>query len=159
MMPVIRSTSRGPWPALPFLFLLLSPPASAEGEPSIGPDPTAAPARSPDDGAIPSPDGTEAGAATAPEKSRKRAGDRPPPVDPERATAPDEAEREPVSPTGKVSLAHDSVLDDYVPYEEVDGPSWIDANRRVGEIGGWREYAKELYAPAPDASADEEDAR
>ena len=33
----------------------------------------------------------------------------------------------------------------YVPYSEQSIESWREANDRVGEIGGWRAYAKEAH--------------
>lgn len=36
-------------------------------------------------------------------------------------------------------------------YEDVGSPDWKGANKRVGEIGGWRVYAREPFeTPAPD---------
>ncbi|MEO5732066.1 MAG: hypothetical protein ABIN96_14710 [Rubrivivax sp.] len=38
--------------------------------------------------------------------------------------------------------------------EPTGGPlSWAEANRQVGNIGGWRAYAREAQAPEPAASA------
>lgn len=48
---------------------------------------------------------------------------------------------------GKATLRYDSVLENYELYEESDGPTWIEANDAVGQIGGWRTYARELYEP------------
>lgn len=36
-----------------------------------------------------------------------------------------------------------SSFSEYVPYSEQSIESWREANDRVGEIGGWRVYAKE----------------
>ena len=36
-----------------------------------------------------------------------------------------------------------SAFSDYVPYSEQEIVSWRQANDLVGEIGGWRTYAKE----------------
>ena len=93
-------------------------------------------------------------AETRPATAAKPAGDRPMPVDPAKAIAPENGERESAPSVSKATLEHDSVLADYARYEESDGPNWIEANERVGEIGGWREYAKELYEPAPTTSDD-----
>lgn len=38
-----------------------------------------------------------------------------------------------------------SPLSNYKPYEEGDSPGWKALNDRVGEIGGWRSYAREAY--------------
>ena len=91
----------------------------------------------------------EMGAAEAmPTTAAKAAGDRPMPLDPAEAMTPDESERAPEPSMPKAALEYDSVLADYDAYEESDGPNWVEANERVGEIGGWREYAKELFEPA-----------
>ena len=86
------------------------------------------------------------------------AGDRSPPPDPARTIANGEGEPGSGPSMPKTALRHDSALADYVPYEETDGPSWIEANERVGEIGGWREYARELFESTP-VAADGEDGR
>ena len=175
------SPTRGSYSALP--LLLLSTLASAQGGASLEFDSAVDSHRRLHDAAPraagPDADGSAGGGAAAadPEAARegegddagrvaddgadrerdaKPAGDRPVPVEPARATAPgDERTPEPAVP--KAALGYDSAFADYVPYEETDGPKWIEANERVGEIGGWREYAKELYEPAP--AADGEGAR
>lgn len=40
-----------------------------------------------------------------------------------------------------------SAFSDYVPYSEQAIESWRQANDTVGEIGGWRTYAKEAQQP------------
>ena len=50
-------------------------------------------------------------------------------------------------------VQYKSAFSDYVPYSEQTIESWRQANDTVGEIGGWRTYAKE--ARLPDASADQ----
>ena len=102
----------------------------------------------------PMPEPNMGAAETLPATAAKPAGDRPMPVDPAEAMAPDESERTPEPSMPKAALEYDSVLADYDAYEESDGPNWIEANERVGEIGGWREYAKELFEPAAAATGD-----
>ena len=45
----------------------------------------------------------------------------------------------------RLGLGYESAFDAYERYEESDGPDWRGANDRVGEIGGWRTYAREPY--------------
>jgi hypothetical protein len=40
-------------------------------------------------------------------------------------------------------LVFESVLDKYQPYKEQDVQSWVKANNKVQERGGWRQYLKE----------------
>ena len=55
-----------------------------------------------------------------------------------------------------VPLNYQSVFTDYQPFREQAVDSWVEANRTVEQIGGWRAYAKEASqpedrpAPAPD---------
>ena len=41
------------------------------------------------------------------------------------------------------NVQYQSAFSDYVPYSEQSIESWRQANDTVGEIGGWRTYAKE----------------
>lgn len=50
--------------------------------------------------------------------------------------------------SGDADLGYRSPLDGYQRFTEEQVGSWKDANDNVGRIGGWREYAKELRAPA-----------
>jgi hypothetical protein len=43
----------------------------------------------------------------------------------------------------EVGVQFKSSFSEYVPYSEQSIESWREANDRVGEIGGWRVYAKE----------------
>jgi hypothetical protein len=43
------------------------------------------------------------------------------------------------------SVQFKSSFSGYVPYSEQSIESWREANDRVGEIGGWRAYAKEAH--------------
>jgi len=65
---------------------------------------------------------------------------------------------EPRSPqsASEQSVQFKSSFSEYVPYSEQSIESWREANDRVGEIGGWRVYAKEAQQTreqvTPDAS-------
>lgn len=37
---------------------------------------------------------------------------------------------------------YSSVFDNYIPFDEVPEIGWVEANDNVGQIGGWRAYAK-----------------
>lgn len=52
-------------------------------------------------------------------------------------------------------LRYSSVLQHYRPLPEIQQPaSWVQSNERVGRIGGWRSYAREMQqADAPAASS------
>lgn len=39
-------------------------------------------------------------------------------------------------------ISYSSVFDDYIPFDEVPDIGWKEANDNVGQIGGWRAYAK-----------------
>ena len=45
-----------------------------------------------------------------------------------------------------------SAFDGYRPYSDQPVLSWREANDRVGQIGGWRTYAKEAYSSTPSAT-------
>jgi hypothetical protein len=47
-----------------------------------------------------------------------------------------------------------SSFSEYVPYSEQSIESWREANDRVGEIGGWRAYAKEAQQARSQAKPD-----
>jgi len=47
-----------------------------------------------------------------------------------------------------------SSFSEYVPYSEQSIESWREANDRVGEIGGWRVYAREAYQTRPQGEPD-----
>ncbi|GDY37515.1 hypothetical protein ACINB_34070 [Acidovorax sp. NB1] len=46
-------------------------------------------------------------------------------------------------------LSYRSAFTSYEPYQEQKVQSWRQANDKVGEIGGWRAYAKEMRQAAP----------
>ncbi len=49
------------------------------------------------------------------------------------------------APKPVAGLSHQSVTDKHRRYKEITLQDWKAANDRVGEIGGWRTYAKEAY--------------
>lgn len=51
-------------------------------------------------------------------------------------------------------LQYSSAIGDYQAYIDQPAQSWRQANDRVGEIGGWRAYAKEIGAGAPTSATD-----
>lgn len=52
-------------------------------------------------------------------------------------------------------LAYRSALSEYEPYKEQSVQSWKEANDKVGEIGGWRAYAKEIRQAEPATQSDQ----
>ncbi len=42
-----------------------------------------------------------------------------------------------------------SAFEGYKPYTDEKTGNWVNANDRVGKIGGWRVYAKEAREPEP----------
>lgn len=52
-------------------------------------------------------------------------------------------------PTLPAQLEYTSPLHTYQGYKEQPVQPWREANDRVGQIGGWRTYAKEAQAAAP----------
>ncbi len=57
---------------------------------------------------------------------------------------------EDVPATRRPAIEYESALDAYSMYEESDGPDWVGANDNVGQIGGWKTYAREIYESASD---------
>ncbi len=53
--------------------------------------------------------------------------------------------RNPTSGKIDFGLKHNSAIELYRNYEEVTLQDWKAANDRVGEIGGWRAYAREAF--------------
>jgi len=39
-------------------------------------------------------------------------------------------------------LQYSSVFDNYIPFDDMPDIGWKEANDNVGQIGGWRAYAK-----------------
>ena len=53
--------------------------------------------------------------------------------------------RDSQTPKPVAGLSHQSATDQHRGYKEITLQDWKAANDRVGEIGGWRTYAKEAY--------------
>jgi len=64
------------------------------------------------------------------------------------AQSPAPASPGPVQTTPATPLAYRSPLAGYQPFSAEGVISWKDANDRVGQIGGWRAYARESAPPA-----------
>lgn len=52
-------------------------------------------------------------------------------------------------------LSYRSAFTSYEPYQEQKVQSWRQANDKVGEIGGWRAYAKEMRQAAPESGQEQ----
>lgn len=52
-------------------------------------------------------------------------------------------------------LSYRSTFTGYEAYKEQSVQSWKEANDKVGEIGGWRAYAKEMRQTAPNAGQEQ----
>lgn len=66
------------------------------------------------------------------------------------AQMPDDA-----PPKVDYQLSYRSALAGYEVYKEQSVQPWKAANDKVGEIGGWRAYAKEMRQSAPAAGQDQ----
>lgn len=66
-------------------------------------------------------------------------------VSPSPAMAPAAAATQPTAPVFR------SAFEGYQPYTEQKMAPWKEANDNVGQIGGWREYAREASQPDPAA--------
>ncbi|WP_245704032.1 hypothetical protein [Oryzisolibacter propanilivorax] len=51
-------------------------------------------------------------------------------------------------------LQYSSAIGDYRAYTDQPVQSWQQANDRVGQIGGWRAYAKEIKTGVPASAQD-----
>jgi hypothetical protein len=49
--------------------------------------------------------------------------------------------------TAQVAVSYTSPIADYQPFVDEKVSSWKAANDKVGQIGGWRAYAKEAQQP------------
>lgn len=65
------------------------------------------------------------------------------------AQAPDTA------PKTDYPLQYSSAFSDYQAYKDQPVQPWREANDKVGEIGGWRAYAKEMRQTAPAGGQDQ----
>ncbi len=65
------------------------------------------------------------------------------------------ADTETPQPSLPTKLQYSSAIGAYQAYADQPVQSWREANDHVGEIGGWRTYAKEIKAgePAKDSPA------
>ncbi|MCO5118634.1 MAG: hypothetical protein M9951_03250 [Burkholderiaceae bacterium] len=63
------------------------------------------------------------------------------------AQAPADTEASP--PSLPTKLSYSPAISAYQTYEDQQGQSWREANDRVGQIGGWRAYAKEIKTGKP----------
>ena len=68
------------------------------------------------------------------------------------AQAPTEAEAP--RPAPLTTLQYSSPIAAYQGYVDQSVQSWREANDRVGQIGGWRVYAKEARTEAPASTKD-----
>ena len=59
------------------------------------------------------------------------------------------ADPEPPQPPLPTRLQYSSAIDAYQAYADQQVQSWREANDRVGQIGGWRAYAKEIKTGKP----------
>lgn len=64
---------------------------------------------------------------------------------PSPGTVPADAATQPTAPVFR------SAFEGYQPYTEQKIAPWKEANDNVGQIGGWREYAREASQPDPAA--------
>jgi hypothetical protein len=64
--------------------------------------------------------------------------------------------QKPEGETAKVGylLSYRSALSGYEAYKEQSVQPWKAANDKVGEIGGWRAYAKEIKSGQPGSAKD-----
>ena len=64
---------------------------------------------------------------------------------------PAQAPRQAGAPLVPGGLVYVSVFENYRGWQELPISSWPDVNRTVGEIGGWRSYAKQARTPGSGA--------
>lgn len=72
------------------------------------------------------------------------------------SAAQTKTEPEPLKPALPTQLQYSSPIGTYQAYEDQPVQSWRDANDRVGRIGGWRAYAKEIETGEPASPKNEE---
>ena len=65
------------------------------------------------------------------------------------AAAQAPADQDTRGPSLPTQLQYTSAIGTYQAYEDQPVQSWREANDRVGQIGGWRTYAKEAQAAKP----------
>ena len=59
------------------------------------------------------------------------------------------ADTEALQPSLPTKLQYSSAIGAYQAYADQQVQSWREANDRVGQIGGWRAYAKEIKTGKP----------
>lgn len=59
------------------------------------------------------------------------------------------ADTEALQPSLPTTLQYSSAIGAYQAYGDQQVQSWREANDRVGQIGGWRAYAKEITTGKP----------
>ena len=64
------------------------------------------------------------------------------------------ADTEALQPSLPTKLQYSSAIGAYQAYADQQVQSWREANDRVGEIGGWRTYAKEIKTGEPASAKD-----
>ena len=64
------------------------------------------------------------------------------------------ADTEAPQPSLPTKLQYSSAISDYQAYTDQPVQSWRQANDRVGQIGGWRAYAKEIKTGVPASAQD-----
>ncbi len=62
---------------------------------------------------------------------------------------------EPETTKTDYKFSYRSALSEYEVYKEQSVQSWKEANDKVGQIGGWRAYAKEMRQAAPATQSDQ----
>jgi hypothetical protein len=63
------------------------------------------------------------------------------------------------TPAQQPAPAYRSAFEGYRPFEAGEVQDWRQSNATVGEIGGWRAYAREIQAGGSPASVQSEGAR
>ena len=64
------------------------------------------------------------------------------------------ADTEALQPSLPTKLQYSSAIGAYQAYADQQVQSWREANDRVGQIGGWRAYAKEIKTGQPASAKD-----
>ena len=64
------------------------------------------------------------------------------------------ADTEAPQPSLPTKLQYSSAIGAYQTYADQQVQSWREANDRVGQIGGWRAYAKEIKTGQPASAKD-----
>ena len=59
-----------------------------------------------------------------------------------------ESDPEDAPASRRPAIEYESAFDAYDQFRESEGPDWVGANDTVGEIGGWKTYAREMYESA-----------